>query len=99
MTKRRHIDHTYQTGQGQYWGSSFCFLSVRMVVCSNVFLHPSLARATSLPSAPKNVSPKKMADPDPECEFCQSIVKLVHDELKDEKTEVCAFTLCVRIRV
>ncbi|EEC14613.1 saposin, putative [Ixodes scapularis] len=55
-------------------------------ICQSLHLCPN-ARATSLPSAPKNVSPKKMADPDPECEFCQSIVKLVHDELKDEKTE------------
>lgn len=70
-----------------------------MVVCSNVLLHPSLARATSLPSASKNVPPKKMADPNPECAFCQSLVKLVYDELKDDKTEVCAFTLSIRIRV
>lgn len=55
-------------------------------ICQSLHLCPN-ARATSLPSASKNVPPKKMADPNPECAFCQSLVKLVYDELKDDKTE------------
>uniref|UniRef100_V5H0Q3 Pulmonary surfactant-associated protein B n=1 Tax=Ixodes ricinus TaxID=34613 RepID=V5H0Q3_IXORI len=50
-------------------------------ICQSLHLCP-IARATSLPSAPKNLPPKKVVDPNPECAFCQSLVKLVYDELE-----------------
>ncbi|CAN7993706.1 unnamed protein product, partial [Ixodes hexagonus] len=55
-------------------------------ICQRLELCPQV-KATSLPSTPKTVTLKKVADPDSECAFCHSLVKLVYEELNDDKTE------------